>query len=255
MQIIIDGDVVLYMAVHSAEEDTLESSVERFVGILKDVEELHFASPENMEIFLSDKTNFRQREYPSYKANRKNIVPPTHLAGLRSWVFANMERVQDSPNGEADDYMLIRASELDEARVPYVIATVDKDLKTHPGRFYNLRRRDWEDVSEDAAHLFMIQQFVMGDAGDGIAGLRGYGPKKTQKIINSYHNLEQNHGKSKEIWKEQYGKGWETPYNLTCNTAFIRRRAKDLQPLDFSRMRFSDFRAMLRIPLQDNADS
>ena len=248
MQILLDADVILYMSVHSAEEDTLESCIERFQGIVKDVEELHFAGPENIEVFLSTTgANFRKKCYPLYKADRKKITPPTHLYALKDWVFDNVENVKGSPGGEGDDFLLIRAAELDEAGVPWVIATIDKDLLTYPGRFYNLRRRDWQTVSPKTAYTFLIMQFLMGDAGDNIGGLRNWGPKKTGRIINEYHSMEQNYDKCKETWKENFGKGWQEAFNETANLCFIRRNPVDLIPLDFARMSGNDFRSMLRI--------
>jgi 5'-3' exonuclease len=252
MQILIDADVVLYMAVHSAETETLDACIERFEGIIKDVGEMHFAAPENIELFLSSNgENFRKQTYPSYKANRKKITPPTHLAALKDWVFDNIDNVKGSPGGEADDFLLIRAAELDEEGTPWCICSVDKDLKTRPGRFYNLRRRDWETVTPDDAYTFMVQQFVQGDAGDSIAGLRGWGPKKTEKLINKHKTLKANYEESKKIWKNQYGTGWQAPFNLTCNTAFIRRDSCDLLPLDFARMQFPTFFKKLRICIPD----
>jgi 5'-3' exonuclease len=250
MQILIDADVVLYMSVHSAEEDTLDACIERFEGIIKDVGEMHFAAPENIELFLSSNgENFRKQEYPSYKANRKKITPPTHLAALKEWVFHTAENVSGSPSGEADDFLLIRAADLDAQGIPWIIATIDKDLLTYPGRFYNLRRRDWQDISEDTAYVFMLQQFLHGDSGDGIGGLKRWGPKKTAVVINNHFKLEQNLENCKKTWKENYGKGWQAQFNETANLCFIRRRSEDLRTLDLARMSIKKFREMLRIHL------
>ena len=249
-KILIDGDVLLYMALATAHEDTLESACARYTGILKDVTEIHFADPKDVELYLStDGANFRKNQYEVYKSNRKTRAVLEHLPGLKDWVFNTLQGIH-SPNGEADDYLLIRAADLDAQGNPWIIATVDKDLRTYPGSFYNLRTRDWLTVSEEDAFTFMIQQFVMGDSVDGIKGLKLWGPKKTEALINNYHSWESNYDKAKEIWRDQYGKGWEAPFNETCNLAFIRRRAVDLKPLDFARMSHDAVRALLRIPLQ-----
>jgi hypothetical protein len=161
-----------------------------------------------------------------------------------------------SPAGEADDYLLIRAAELDEQGKPWIIATVDKDLKTYPGLFYNLRSHQIDKVGERRAYTFMLQQFVMGDSVDGIKGLNGWGPVKTAGIINPFHGLEENFKKTKEIWLENNKTdNTQAAYNETANLAFIRRNKNDLYPLDFWAMSGNDFRKTLRICVPDYASS
>ena len=254
MHVLIDGDVVLYLALWRNETATLESAINHYNDIIEDTKDACFA--DTVEIFLSsDWENFRKNLYPVYKSNRKGKESPPFMSELKAEVLT-WDNSRGSPAGEADDYLLIRAAELDEQGKPWIIATVDKDLKTYPGLFYNLRSHQIDKVGERRAYTFMLQQFVMGDSVDGIKGLNGWGPVKTAGIINPYHGLEENFKKTKEVWLENNKtNNTQEAYNETANLAFIRRRKNDLYPLDFWAMSGNDFRKTLRVPVSNYASS
>ena len=251
MKLLIDADVVLYLALATAADDTAASAFERYQGIMTDVREMHFLEECDVEMFLSsDGENFRKNQYPVYKSNRKNVVPNPAMKELKAIAMAQ-PRTFGSPASEADDQLLIRACDLEDQGEDWVIATVDKDLRTHPGRFYNLRSRDWLTVSPTEAYTFMIAQFVMGDSVDGIKGLKGFGPKKSGAIIHNNNSMEVNYDRAKETWQEncKEEEGWAEGFNTTCNLAYIRRSQGDCLPLDFAGMSYQDFRSLLRIRL------
>ena len=243
MKILIDGDVCLYLALARNEEATLEDGIRHFDGIIIDTMEAHFAKPEDVEIYLSsDGQNFRKNHYPDrYKFNRQSKTPPPFLAELKDHVFRNEPRSVGSPGGEADDFLIMRAVELDYLGEPWSIATVDKDLMTYPGMFYNLRTQVHKQVTEDEAYTFMLQQFLMGDPVDTIPGLRGWGKKKTEKVIHVGNTIKENYYALKETWEQEYGEGWQEEANYTYNCAFIRRYERDLKPLDMARGTYAEF--------------
>ena len=253
MKLLIDGDVLLYLALARDKEDNLEEAKEHYLGIIKDACESNFTT--DAEVYLSsDGQNFRKNTYESYKANRKTKTPPPNLKELKEWVFGNVPNVFGSPKGEADDYLLMRASELGERGESWVIATVDKDLRTMPGIFYDLRQRERIIVSPRQAYNFMMQQFIMGDPVDSIPGIPGMGPKKTAALLPEHLPLDEQYAIVKETWKTEYDdpKTWKQELDSTFNCAFIRRRGGDLRPLAFARGSFDAFRKRLRIPVQHN---
>jgi len=252
MKVLIDADVVLYLAVSRNKEETLEDGIRHFKGVIKDVQEHHFVEPEDVELyFSSDGENFRKNDYPVYKSNRKGKEPPPFMKEIKKHFMDTDSRAVGSPRGEADDYLLIRAAELEEKGERWVVATVDKDLMTMPGRFYNLRTQESLSKTDREAYTFMVQQFVMGDSVDGIGGLKGWGKVKTTKLINEKETVYANFEKAKQIWEENYGQGWEEKFDETANLAFIRRREVDLLPLEFHKMSPEGLCSLLRLPVSD----
>ena len=251
MKLLIDGDVLLYLALARDKEDNLEEAKDHYLGIITDACEENFTN--EAEVYLSsDGENFRKNTYDSYKANRKTKEPPPNLQELKQWVFDSVPNVFGSPRGEADDYLLVRASQLTERGEPWVIATVDKDLRTLPGLFYNLRTQERKLVTETEAYTFMMQQFIMGDPVDSIAGIPGMGPKKTAAIITEEMTLKEQYDAIKDTWKTERPETWIEELDCTFNCAFIRRRREDLRPLAFARGSFWAFFKRLRLPLHDH---
>lgn len=60
----------------------------------------------------------------------------------------------------------------------------DKDLKQIPGTHYDFDKRNLVDISEEEAFRNLCYQMIVGDTVDCIPGLRGYGPKKAQAIMD-----------------------------------------------------------------------
>ena len=274
MQVLIDLDVCLYLALSRVEEDVdLDVAVKHLEGIVRDVEESYFQPLGCSQLFLSFDDNFRKVDYPTrYKANRAKREKHLLFDPLKKYAVYHMGAFE-SPGGEADDYLLMAAAEANEAGEPWVIATVDKDLRTMPGRFYNLRTQEETTVTWYDAYKFMMHQFVMGDPVDAIPGFPGVGPKKVEDIVDFdfmlyRYNLDRNDPNEditeaigwqfeamREYWSEYYEEDdytWQEEFNYTCNAAFIRRRSEDLKPLDFATLSGSDFAALLRLRLPDN---
>lgn len=148
------------------------------------------------------KNSIRKRLYPSYKINRKK----------NKWV--NMVRKEVLSMGfaethdeyEADDLIKDRAVQLGEKGC--IICSIDKDMKQIPGIHFDYYRprlvdedgnpqlnenghrkyspcRGLDIVTHEEAERFFWKQMLMGDAGDGIKGLKGIGKAKAEKILNT----------------------------------------------------------------------
>jgi 5'-3' exonuclease len=61
----------------------------------------------------------------------------------------------------------------------------DKDLKQIPGMHYDFKSGDLIEVTEEQAMKNLCYQLIIGDSTDCILGLKGYGPKKAEAIIQS----------------------------------------------------------------------
>ena len=253
MKVIIDGDVLLYQAAGAKTATTMAICIASYWRIRSQIIGNTFAD-EVVVCFSTDGENFRKNEYPTYKFQRKVKSKPTHLSALKEWATANDPDAVGSPNGEADDYMFVIAAECIAADEVHVVASVDKDLKTMPCIYYNMREHTIQNITEGWAMSFMMQQFLTGDAVDGIKGLRGLGPKKAHAIIIG-KTYEEAWDAIKGTWESRHEskeESWQEAFNRDINLVFIRRYQEHIVTLDFAGMHWDDLRQTLGFHLQDN---
>lgn len=137
----------------------------------------------NIEVYLTNsKENFRNDVNPQYKANRVGNRKPVHLAACKEYLESR-HGAKYPPNMEADDILAIRATECRNDGIPYVIVSMDKDLKQVPGDHYNWVSDEFERISETEGRRRLWTQVVMGDPTDGIGTPVGIGPAKAKKLF------------------------------------------------------------------------
>lgn len=187
MILLIDGDILVYQALTSAEKEvewepdlwTLWSNhvdaKDNFVAALTSI--LIKADTDNYRIVLSDSEgNWRKEIYPKYKSNRKQRKPLGYK-DFRKWVMDHYPHVI-KPKLEADDCIGILAT---KPGADALIWSIDKDFKTIPGK--HLKDDGIVTIDEDEADYWFLMQTLTGDATDGYPGLPGVGPKKAEAIL------------------------------------------------------------------------
>ena len=215
-QLLIDGDIVIYQAACAAEKVLyilttgdgdvdfasrrgLNAYVESAgitdyeveavrepepfasvaMNIRKIVRKIQAPAPDYLPSFcLSSAKSFRKMLSPGYKANRKGAHKPVHLEEARRFVLEKYH-CQILPWAEADDVMGIRSNKTDD-----IIASVDKDMLTVPGRHYNWSTEKLCSVSAAEADFNFWKQMIMGDRADNVKGIRGMGPVKAARYLN-----------------------------------------------------------------------
>lgn len=142
------------------------------------------------KVVLTDKDNFRNDVAPDdseiwqhskhvgYKANRSGSEKPVHWAALREWLLDKPYTII-ADNEEADD--VVSRAMMDG----YVGASNDKDLDNTPGWHYNFNKGERYYVSDEEAIRNFYTQCLTGDSTDNIPGLKGIGPAKAGKILDS----------------------------------------------------------------------
>lgn len=194
-RLLIDADVLAYQACAGAEkticfeEDacfplcSLTDALAAFNYKLAFITETLGSS--NFLLCFSDETgnNFRRSLFPSYKNNRAGKAKPVALRFLREHLLQKDSGALLVPRLEADDVMGILAT---HGHRESIIVSIDKDLRSVPGRFFNLGRPEdgvQEIGPEDADHWFMMQT-LMGDATDGYPGCPRFGPATAAKALS-----------------------------------------------------------------------
>lgn len=136
--------------------------------------------------------NFRLGVFPAYKMNRSTVRRPLVLYHIKEWLVDNRDAIM-VPGLEGDDVMGILATR----KTPYeqIIVSLDKDLKTIPGKYVRTRAQfnedgvkilgafDITDISEEEADRHFFKQALAGDVTDGYPGCPGIGDTIASKIV------------------------------------------------------------------------
>jgi len=135
-------------------------------------------------IAWSDATGkyFRKDIHSGYKAHRKSRgSKPICYWPLKEYLCETYKCREES-GLEGDDVLGIWATSK-----PYmdncVIASIDKDMKTIPTKYYNIDTEELDESDTREAYLFFLSQALMGDKADGYAGCPKVGPVKAAKLL------------------------------------------------------------------------
>lgn len=195
MKALIDTDIIIYEAASICEASvpwpygdagevlwTRHAHIdEAWARLWDSIETLRDkAGADEAVLCVTDTTNFRSEFYGEYKSHRKPSVKPLLVPVLRERIAQHPQGMQ-RPGLEGDDIMGILATRPKAGDV--VMVTIDKDLKTIPGRHFQFRSGNSFEVTEAEANQYFLQQTLSGDATDGYPGCRGLGPKKAYNLV------------------------------------------------------------------------
>lgn len=207
--VLIDADSLMYFSSYGSEEDQLLSETklsEKIYDILNIVGQSY--NVEKYYVFVKGKNNFRYKIFSAYKKNRPAKHPIIDI--LNQYLVENFQAIE-SHNAEADDYVF-SYSQFPPYKGRAIICSVDKDMLQIPGIHYDYQKNKYHHISEEDGSYNLAIQMIMGDAADGIQGLKGYGPVKAQKLV------------SKGMTTYQYIKTILKEYQKNCLTP---QQAKD----------------------------
>jgi DNA polymerase-1 len=196
--ILIDGDVLVYRFAHGEQQATrwnpgtadevytFHAKLRPAVGRISDFIEwlLEYLNGSSYTVVLSDlEGNFRYEIMEDYKAGRSGLVRPLLFHPLREWFFAECNAVM-FPRLEGDDVLGVLGTK--PTRREVVLASIDKDILTIPGRHFNWDKQENGvfQVTPGEAERTFLAQVLSGDATDGYPGVPGIGPVRAKKIID-----------------------------------------------------------------------
>lgn len=188
----------------------------------------------NYTLYLTGENNFRYGIFPEYKASRRKLQKPEHLAAAKEHLVKEYGATMS--NGcEADDLCGVDQYQSNLGGEETIISSIDKDLDQVPGWHYRpaLWRLGVEISPEKQYYMspleslrFFYYQLLVGDSGDGIKGCKGIGKVGAKRILEGLDNekdlyeacldcysceeeLEMN-AKVLWIWRKENGI-WEKP--------------------------------------------
>lgn len=191
---LIDGDIIAYKHASAAEvatqwDDDLctlhahlspaKVAVDEEIASLIDT-----INADLCVVAVSDKTNFRHKLYPEYKAKR-TARKPMLLPALREHLLSNYDAYY-RPGLEADDILGILATHSTLVRADIrVIVSIDKDFRCVPGFLYNWNKPEQGivSVSREDADRRHLEQTLTGDSTDNYPGLPGVGAVKAERLL------------------------------------------------------------------------
>jgi DNA polymerase-1 len=194
--LLIDGDVLVYKTAFASERvidwgdglHTLDSNSEEACqsvdAQLASIKQLLKADELVVALTCHDTVNFRKSFFPTYKDNRTVKRKPICWKALREHLVSKWD-AKIKPNLEADDVLGIMStmSHLGQQRI---IVSIDKDFRTIPGLFYNLKdgkSGQVQEITEIEADYNFLMQTLTGDVVDNYPGCQGIGPKTAAKIL------------------------------------------------------------------------
>ena len=214
--LLVDADLLLYLS--RDPDEPLEYVLHSVKEMLLEMQER--TRCETMRCILSSPINFRYEIFPKYKANRKDKEKPPHYQATKGYLIKHWN-AEVAPDGwEADDELakimtealafeheVIRHSWCVDMSTfkTFVIATLDKDFHTVPGRYYKWRGHHAGHiyrVNEEDAMAFLAYQLLTGDSADGIIsplkaplkdgtlGKTGYGHVKARDFLLQFDYAE-----------------------------------------------------------------
>jgi len=238
---IIDGDVLAHLACQPRWHDKVKYNVEGNPIMLLDTDgkkvDFEFTTEEDAkymekswdnftkkvdkmveELYCNEylmamgkrSDNFRLDIYDDYKDNRHadKIKKNKFVPGIRQLAIYEEYAVWATYR-EADDLVRIWAEECRKYGIDYIVCSIDKDLKMIPGKYYNIKQRKLETISELSAMRNYYQQLLEGDSTDHIPGLPGVGPVKAKQMLADCENEAEFQIVVSEVYQAVYDDEWK----------------------------------------------
>lgn len=186
MQLLIDGDILLYRSVQPCEIDAsfedryivrmadLDACIHNAESLIEDLTDISGAS-DVLIAFSCCSSNFRKEYWPQYKSKR-GTGKPVAFWHLKEYLEDNYDH-EELRGLEADDVLGIL-----QTIGTTCIWSQDKDLKQVPGWHVSLDTLEW--ISEEEGRRFHLWQTLVGDQVDGYSGCKGVGPVGANKILD-----------------------------------------------------------------------
>ena len=207
--VVVDGNSLMHRAFHalpplSNEDGVFTNAVFGFLSMLLKV--VGDERPRYLAVaFDMHGPTFRHKDYSEYKAGRKptapELIPQFDL--VRQCLEQMGIRILTCPTFEADDILGTFARRCEEAGIPALLVTGDRDsmqLVTETTNvLYTKRgvsevvRYTPEKVREDfgvSPSQIPDLKGLMGDSSDNIPGIPGIGEKTAVKLLSAYGTLE-----------------------------------------------------------------
>lgn len=219
MYILIDADTMIFAS--AVTSDTIEEAQDKFRWsyrhLMNDI--MNSYEPDGVYIFSGSRGNFRKLITTDYKANRKKQELPEHLFALHNHVKTEYKSIVGY-GVETDDMIASYwyRTQLNVGRDNVMIVAVDKDYLQFPCLYYNYKKKELLDITEEQAMYNFYEQMVVGDTADNVNYLKGYGKAYAKKLFEGcntrYMYTKRLYNLFKEVHKGKAKQRYIECYNL-----------------------------------------
>ena len=226
---LIDGDVIIYRAINKSEKDNITPK-KAFDMTIENIKAE--TACQEYQLHVSGKGNFRKelkQPYTVYKGKRKE--KPPQFKPLKEYVIKKYKPIMQD-GLEADDTISIQATKYLKENQLYMLITIDKDLKTIGGLFYNLMYNNLIAVSNIGAVEFFHEQLLTGDPVDNVPGVEGIGKVKASKILKG-KNIKDQFKAIVNTYKKHYGKDHRHRLETMGKMLYLLKDIKDKWTINF----------------------
>ena len=230
MQLLMDGDPIVYRIAFASQKKKSDGSVKAdpeshalhsckvYVS-----EILEHTKCDSYKMFLTGKDNFRKKIRDDYKGTRKKRDKPQHYQAVRDYLVSQFQ-AQVVDGMEADDALSLQQKP-DHSTA---IATIDKDLLMVEGLHYNYNTKEWKKVSDKQGTRFFYKQMLTGDRVDNITGIRGIGDKKADKLLDEHNDWDK---LIVDMYLDEFDNGFQRAVE-NSQLLWMLQRDKEM-PIDF----------------------
>lgn len=210
---LIDGDILTYRVGFASQDIDVALAWSRLKTVIEDIVEATKADKYIIYLTSNDKSNFRFKLFPEYKANRK-APKPIHYHELRAAMVADYGAEVVSGR-EADDaladaqYYIHPGTNSSDVNVikQTVICSIDKDLDQIPGEHYNFVKKLEYTVTPEEGRRFFYRQLLTGDRTDNVLGIEGIGDVKADRILSKVGDDDAELFRAvRDCYRDHYGK-------------------------------------------------
>lgn len=183
-------------------------------------------------------TNFRDVLFDGYKAIRVKASKEGHQTNPVARFVPTIRKLAvkegyaiEADFREADDFIRIWATEAERAGDPYVVCSIDKDLRCIPGQHLLMGRGQEKHVhhvvTPEAGRQLYYAQILQGDPTDSIPGLPGIGPVKANKLIQHCETDAEFQEAVISAYLEYYGDDWHHYLLINAKLIHLQRDVND----------------------------
>lgn len=180
-----------------------------------------------LRVYLTGPNNYRSgvATIKPYKGNRDPNKKPVHAPAIKEYMRGRYNAIV-SDGQEADDEMAIAHLATPGWETESVIATIDKDLDTIPGRHYNFVTKEAYYIDEAEARKFFWCQMIAGDPVDNVPGIPGMGMVKAKKYLADWDGIDERiaYDKVRALYVQSYGDKSDEALLEMGRLLYIRRR-------------------------------
>lgn len=214
----LDSDILVYRVGWASEDVEEEIAKWRLFEAIKNIQDALETNDFNCYLTSTDKSNFRYKLFPEYKANRTQ-PKPKHYEFLRN-VFLTELKAEEAFGQEADDLLGINQND------NTILCSIDKDLDQIPGWHYNfVTLLKYRLSTLEAMRCFYMQCLVGDKSTDNIEGCPRIGKVKANKMTEGCENEQQLLETVIKAYSNAYPKKeWADRLLLAGNLLWVRKK-------------------------------